>query len=84
MYGATDLYWGEAVAAAVVLKPGRLATEAELLGTCEALGRYKTPKRVEVVDELPRNTSGKILRRTLRQRAATVVGPPRAGRTVNS
>jgi fatty-acyl-CoA synthase len=73
VYGAGDPHWGEVVAAAVVLAPGRCVTEDELLATCAELGRYKTPKRLEFVDSLPRNTSGKVLRRTLRERADSTV-----------
>lgn len=65
--GVPDARWGEAVKAIVVLKPHAAATEAELIAYCrERIARYKTPKSVEFADSLPRNASGKILKRVLR------------------
>jgi len=65
--GVPDEKWGEAVKAIVVLKPGMEVTEEELREFCrERIAGYKVPKSVDFVDELPRNPSGKILRRELR------------------
>ncbi|MCW5610699.1 MAG: acyl-CoA synthetase [Rubrivivax sp.] len=63
--------WIEAVVAVVVAKPGAAPTEAELLEHCAAqLAPFKAPKRVVFADALPKNPSGKLLKRELRQRHA--------------
>lgn len=67
--GLPDERWIEAVTAVVV--PRGEVTEAELLAHArEKLAHFKAPKRVLFVDELPRNASGKILKRELRERFA--------------
>jgi len=67
--GVPDPKWGEAVKAVVVLKPGAKATEEEIISFCkERLARYKAPKSVDFVDELPKTGSGKIAKRELRDR----------------
>ncbi|MFF7178425.1 fatty acyl-CoA synthetase [Streptomyces sp. NPDC008121] len=67
--GLPDERWIEAVTAIVVPRGG--ATEAELLDHARArLPHFKAPKKVVFVDELPRNASGKILKRELRDRFA--------------
>ena len=58
---------GEDVVAAVVLEPGRALDEEALRAACrEHLAAYKVPRRVVVVDELPRSIIGKVLRRQVR------------------
>lgn len=65
--GLPDEIWGEAVTAVVSLLPGRCATAEELVEHCRAhLASYKKPRAVHVVEELPKNPSGKILKRELR------------------
>jgi acyl-CoA synthetase (AMP-forming)/AMP-acid ligase II len=65
--GVPDDVWGEAVKAIVVMKKGRTATAADILGfTRGRIAGFKTPKSVDFIDALPRNASGKILRRHLR------------------
>jgi acyl-CoA synthetase (AMP-forming)/AMP-acid ligase II len=67
--GVPDPKWGEAVKAVVQLKPGAAAAAEELVALCKAaLGSVKAPKSVEFVDELPRNATGKILKREIRDR----------------
>src|SRR4051794_8329726 len=67
--GIPDPHWGENVTAVVVTAPGAAVTEDEIVAACRAsLAGYKKPKRVFFVDELPRNASGKILKRELRER----------------
>ncbi len=63
-----DPKWIEAITAVVVCKPGAAAvTEEELIAyTKERLAKYKIPKLIHFVDELPRNASGKLLKRVLR------------------
>ncbi len=64
-----DPKWIEAVTAVVVLKPGASVTETELIAHARTdLAGFKLPKRVVVVEELPRNQSGKLLKRELRDR----------------
>ena len=67
VYGIADDRWGAAVAAAIVLLPGATLDEAEALAYCRArLAKYKAPSRLRIVEELPRNAAGKVLRRALR------------------
>jgi fatty-acyl-CoA synthase len=65
--GVPDERWGEAVKAIVVMKQGKEATAADIINfTRERIAGFKTPKSVEFIEALPRNPSGKILRRHLR------------------
>ncbi|MCB1523865.1 MAG: hypothetical protein KDJ23_07190, partial [Rhodoblastus sp.] len=65
--GVTDPYRGETVKAVVSLKPGATATAAELDAHCRAkMAAYKRPQQIEIVEELPKTVTGKILRRMLR------------------
>jgi len=65
--GVPDDKWGEAVKAIVVMKPGKLANATDLINfTRERIAGYKTPKSIDFIEALPRNPSGKILRRHLR------------------
>ncbi|AZZ48902.1 long-chain fatty acid--CoA ligase [Rathayibacter rathayi] len=65
--GLPDPHSGETVAAAVVLEPGaQLDVAAARKAVREALTAYKVPKRITVVDELPRNMIGKVLRRQVK------------------
>ncbi len=69
--GRPDPEWGEAVTAFVALKKGRRSTEDELLQFCsERLSRFKRPKSVSFVNEIPRNPSGKVLKRLLRKQVS--------------
>ena len=69
--GVADARWGEVGAAYVQLREGAALTEAELRAHLEAnLARYKVPKYLEFVAELPHNATGKIRRVELRHRAA--------------
>jgi len=65
--GVPDEKWGEAVKAIVVMKPGKQASASDIINfTRERIAGFKTPKSVEFIAALPRNASGKILRRHLR------------------
>jgi acyl-CoA synthetase (AMP-forming)/AMP-acid ligase II len=65
--GVPDEQWGEAVKAIVVMKPGKTATAFDIIGFIrQRIAAFKTPKTVDFIDALPRNASGKILRRHLR------------------
>ncbi len=69
--GVPDAYRGETVWAYVSLRPGAAATPEELIEFCRGeLAAYKYPRRVEVLAELPKTPTGKLLRRELRQRAS--------------
>jgi acyl-CoA synthetase (AMP-forming)/AMP-acid ligase II len=60
---------GEDVAAFIVLNPGATATAEELREhAAQRLADYKVPRRIELVDELPRNATGKVLKNDLRAR----------------
>jgi long-chain acyl-CoA synthetase len=64
--GVPHPHTGEAVKAFVVLKPGATAHEDTLVSWClDNLARYKCPAKILFVDELPRNVSGKLLRKDL-------------------
>jgi acyl-CoA synthetase (AMP-forming)/AMP-acid ligase II len=66
--GVPDARWGEAVKACVVPRPGREPDPAEVIAWVrERLAHYKCPKTVDVVATLPRNPSGKLLKRVLRE-----------------
>jgi len=72
--GIGDERWGERPVAYVVAR-GAL-TVSELIAGCEGrLARYKIPSAVVFVDELPRNSGGKVLKRELRERAASDLRP---------
>jgi long-chain acyl-CoA synthetase len=65
--GVPDPKWGETVKAIVVLAPGEALDEAAVIEYCrERLAHYKCPTSVELTQALPRNPSGKILKRELR------------------
>jgi fatty-acyl-CoA synthase len=74
--GIPDERWGEQVQACVVLEPGAAVTGRELtLSLRDRIADFKIPTRYEFLPTLPRNPSGKVLRRELRERyrAATPV-----------
>ena len=66
--GVPDDEWGESIKAVVALKEGAAATEKELIEFCKGyLGKYKTPKSIDFMDELPKTETGKILRRVVKE-----------------
>jgi long-chain acyl-CoA synthetase len=68
VYGIPDPLKGEGVCAAVVLKEGAQLTPEYVIDWCrEKLAAYKTPARVDIVSELPKSATGKILKRMLRR-----------------
>jgi long-chain acyl-CoA synthetase len=66
--GVPDATWGETVKAIVVLSPGAAVSAERIIAFCrDRLAHYKCPTSVEFVAALPRNPSGKILKRELRE-----------------
>ena len=71
VFGVSDPKWVEAVVAVVVLKSGSSVGETELMAHCRSvLAPFKCPKRIIFDDQLPKNPSGKILKRVLREQLA--------------
>ena len=70
--GLPDAKWVEAVTAVIVVKAGQTLDEATVIAHCtQHMAHFKAPKRVVFTDTLPKNPSGKLLKRELRQRYAT-------------
>jgi acyl-CoA synthetase (AMP-forming)/AMP-acid ligase II len=66
--GVPDEQWGETVKAIVVLRDKETATEDEVIEFCrDKLGGFELPRSVEFVGTLPRNPTGKVLKRELRE-----------------
>ncbi len=73
VFGLPHPVWVEQVAAAVVSRDGTQLTQDDLLGHCRShLAGFKTPKQIHFVDALPKNPSGKLLKRVLRERFSAV------------
>ncbi|MCL6573308.1 MAG: fatty acid--CoA ligase family protein [Bacillus sp. (in: Bacteria)] len=72
--GVPDLNQGEAVKAYVVSKNPELSAEQLLTFCKEHLAKYKIPSSIEFIEELPKNTTGKILRRALRSQVIQAIG----------
>lgn len=65
--GIPDEKWGEIPKAYVVPIPGKELQAQEILNYCrEKLAGYKVPRQIQIIDELPRNASGKVLKKALR------------------
>jgi acyl-CoA synthetase (AMP-forming)/AMP-acid ligase II len=68
VFAVPDPKWGEAIRAVVTLRPGTTTTPDELIAFCkEHVARFKVPKAIDVVPDLPKTAVGKILRRALRE-----------------
>lgn len=66
--GVPSEQWGEAIKACVVLAPGATASAQEIIAFCEGrIAGYKKPKSLDFVASLPRNATGKVLYRQLRE-----------------
>ena len=66
VFGIPDEKWGESVKA--VVSVGEAATAEELISWCrDRLAHYKCPRSVDIVDELPRNPTGKVMKKDMRQ-----------------
>jgi malonyl-CoA/methylmalonyl-CoA synthetase len=76
VFGVPHPDFGEGVTAAIVTRQGATLEEQDILRTLERrLAKFKLPKRVIFVDELPRNTMGKVQKASLRQRYETLYQP---------
>jgi acyl-CoA synthetase (AMP-forming)/AMP-acid ligase II len=70
VFGVPDDNWGEMLVAAVAARDGAVLTEGALIDFCrDKLAGFKRPKRVILLPELPKNASGKILKRELKSLA---------------
>jgi acyl-CoA synthetase (AMP-forming)/AMP-acid ligase II len=68
VFGIPDPKWGESVKAVVELSSGASSSEEELMAWChERLAKYKCPKSIDIMDVLPRNPTGKLLKKDLRK-----------------
>jgi malonyl-CoA/methylmalonyl-CoA synthetase len=73
VFGVPHPDFGEGVTAAVVAKAGAVLAEQEIIDSVKLrLARYKVPKRVFVLEELPRNAMGKVQKNSLRETFATI------------
>ena len=80
VFGIADPKWIEAVVATVVPKPGATVTAGAVIEHCRStLAGFKAPKHVVIVEGLPKNPSGKILKRELRERYAELAREPTTG-----
>jgi acyl-CoA synthetase (AMP-forming)/AMP-acid ligase II len=67
VFGVPDDEWGEQLCAAIVVRPGSAVADSDLITRCRArLAGYKIPRRFIRLEELPMNSSGKVLKRELR------------------
>ena len=68
--GLAHEYWSQAVTAFIVVRPGEEVDPVELIAFCkERLAGFKVPKQVRIVESLPKDTQGKMLKRELRRAA---------------
>jgi long-chain acyl-CoA synthetase len=70
VYGVPDQVKGEIVKANILLKPGEAIAEEQIIAfCCERMATYKIPHTVEFIDSIPKNPTGKVLKRLLREEA---------------
>jgi len=75
VFGLPDPKWGEAVTAAIVLRPGTVATEGELIAlAAERKGGYQAPKRIVFLDAIPQTPVGKPDKKALKAKLSAVEG----------
>ncbi|MBC3192992.1 long-chain fatty acid--CoA ligase [Pseudonocardia sp. C8] len=79
--GVPDPAWGERVHAVLVSRPGHSPELEEVREfVAERIARYKAPRSIEMVDDLPRSPVGKILKRTIREQLRAAPAPPATAR----
>ncbi|MEA5602788.1 long-chain fatty acid--CoA ligase [Nostoc sp. UHCC 0252] len=72
VYGVNDDYKGEIVHANIILKDGHVISEEQIIKFCsERMAKYKLPCSIKFVDSLPKNPTGKVLKRVLRQQSSS-------------
>ncbi len=72
IYGVPDSFKGEIVKANIVLKSGHAITEQHMVEFCyERMAAYKVPRVINFVDDIPKNPTGKVLKRMLRQQSTS-------------
>jgi hypothetical protein len=77
--GMPDAYRGETIKAVISLKPGQTVTPEEIRAFArERMAAYKYPRVVEIMDDLPKTTSGKIMRRLLQPTTSATTMPIQA------
>jgi fatty-acyl-CoA synthase len=82
VFGVSDEYYGEEVAAWVKLKPGERLTEQEVRDYCHSnIMDYKVPRRVKFVTEFPTTVTGKVQKFRMRQATEREIAERRAGQT---
>lgn len=70
VYGLPDDTWGERVKASVVLYPDVSITSEQIRAFCkQKIAGFKVPKEVEILSELPKTPSGKVIIRELKERS---------------
>jgi malonyl-CoA/methylmalonyl-CoA synthetase len=85
VFGAPHPDFGEGVTAAVVPSPGALITEASVLAALgDRLAKFKAPKRVLIVDSLPRNALGKVQKAALRETYKGIYAVPTASHQISA
>ena len=68
--GVPDDKWGERLKAFIVVEPSEQFEDNKVIGYCESkLARFKVPREFEIIDKLPRNAGGKLLKKALREKA---------------
>ncbi|WP_017317768.1 class I adenylate-forming enzyme family protein [Mastigocladopsis repens] len=73
VYGVPELLKGEIVKANIVLKAGHAMTEQQIMDFCsERMANYKIPRAIHFVDSLPKNPTGKVLKRVLRKQSISI------------
>ena len=83
VFGAPHPDFGEGVTAVVVPRPGALFTEASVLAALgERLAKFKMPKRIVIVNSLPRNTMGKVQKAALREAYKGIYAAPTASHQI--
>jgi malonyl-CoA/methylmalonyl-CoA synthetase len=83
VFGAPHPDFGEGVTAVVFPRPGALFTEASVLAALgERLAKFKMPKRIVIVDSLPRNTMGKVQKAALRETYKGIYAVPTASHQI--
>ncbi|WP_392534401.1 class I adenylate-forming enzyme family protein [Nostoc sp. C117] len=78
VYGVTDPLKGEIVKANIILKTGHTITEEKIIDFCyERMAAYKVPHAINFVNSIPKNSTGKVLKRVLRHESTSIIAEKR-------